>query len=65
MTDDEHYVNDEDDADSSCPPHLLVLCALCGYDVCEDCEGHFDPDGEELDECPGLTDLSSSPPPAS
>lgn len=46
---------DEDDEDWSCPPHLLVLCALCGQDTCDDCGVHII-DEEEADECPASTD---------
>lgn len=56
--------NDDNDEDCRCPPHLLVLCGLCGYDVCDDCEVHII-DDEEVDECPVLTDTLSLPPPAS
>jgi hypothetical protein len=49
----------DEESDWSCPPHLLVLCGLCGYDVCDDCEVHIDENGEEQDECPALTDTSS------
>lgn len=67
MTDDEHYVtgtpyNEPDDDDNDfeeqyntgdwgCPPHLLALCGLCGYNVCSNCDKHRI-DGEDVNECP-------------
>lgn len=51
---------DEDDEDWSCPPHLLVLCGMCGQDTCDDCGVHII-DDEEVDECPALRDTLSSP----
>jgi hypothetical protein len=50
---------DEDVDWEPCPPHILVLCGLCGHDVCDDCGNHFNEDGEELDECPASTVSSS------
>lgn len=52
----EEYVTE----DWGCPPHLLALCGFCGYDVCSDCNKHLI-DGEEQEECQGLTASSSSP----
>lgn len=52
---------ESDEDEWGCPPHLFVLCALCGYDVCDDCEVHS-VDGEEQNQCPGLTDSLYSPP---
>lgn len=50
----------DEDADwEPCPPHLLVICGLCGREVCDDCGTHFNEDEEELDECPASTDSSS------
>jgi len=49
---------DEDATEDECPPHLYVLCGLCGQDVCDDCGLHFI-DDEEVDECPALTDTLS------
>lgn len=52
---------DGDPEDWGCPPHLLVLCAFCGYDTCDDCGVHII-DDEEMDECPALAATLSSPP---
>lgn len=49
---------DEEDEEDPCPPHLLVLCAFCGHDTCDDCGIHF-VDDEEEDECPALKDTLS------
>lgn len=50
----------DEDEEEACPPHLLVLCGLCGYDTCDDCGLHII-DDEEEDECPALKDTLSSP----
>lgn len=55
---------DYDTGDYTCPPHLYVLCALCGNDTCDDCGQHF-VDEEEMDECPALKVTSSSTVPES
>jgi hypothetical protein len=57
--DDDEY-NTGDWSTDPCPPHLLALCDHCGYDVCSDCDKHHI-NGEDVDECPGLTATSSSP----
>jgi len=46
------YSEDDADALADCPPHVVVLCGNCGYDVCTGCDTHFDDDGEEYSECP-------------
>lgn len=51
---DDAFSDDWNTGDFKCPPHLIVLCGLCGHDVCDDCGVHFI-DAEEVYECPAST----------